>query len=35
MFEKIEKAKRYIVENLAKSFIKFSAAPWAVLILFA
>ena len=34
IFEKIEKAKYYIVENLAKSFIKFSAAIWAALILF-
>jgi len=26
MFKKIEKAKRYIIKNLAKSFIKPSAA---------
>jgi len=26
MLKKIEKAKRYIVENLAKGFIEFSAA---------
>jgi len=32
--EKIEEAKCYMVENLAKGFIEFNAAVWAALILF-